>query len=273
MENCFAPFIIIRRNQQLPFKPLKNIMLSKIPFLLFAVSFCCLVSAGPFLNDQRSYPRFRLAEKEKGPFIDSLFANKGLRPNRSLLYLRVFKKNGQIELWARDKSRRNYELIRTYDICASSGDLGPKRQIGDGQVPEGAYFISAFNPVSSFYLSLGVSYPNRSDRILGKSDNPGGDIFIHGNCVTIGCMPIQDYYIKELYVICAIARDNGQGEIPVHIFPTRMDDAGMKYLSEYNPDPGLQLFWKNIRPIYLLFEQKRELPRVTVDKKGRYTAE
>jgi hypothetical protein len=40
-------------------------------------------------------------------------------------------------------------------------------------------------------------YPNESDRILGERKNQGGDIFPHGNCVTIGCLPITDGGIKE----------------------------------------------------------------------------
>ena len=249
-------------------------MTLRIPLIaILILSQCFLLFAGQFLDGQRKYQRFKVAEKEKSAFIDSLFVRKGLQQKRSLVYLRVFKYNGQIELWARDRDRQNYQLIRTYEICAASGDLGPKRKMGDGQVPEGAYVVSAFNPVSNFYLSLGVSYPNQSDRILGKGNNLGGSICIHGNCVTIGCIPIQDYYIKELYAICVYARDNGQKAIPVHIFPARMDDAGMTYLSENYPDQALQKFWKNIRPFYLLFEQKRELPRISVDKKGNYIAE
>jgi murein L,D-transpeptidase YafK len=248
-------------------------MTSRIPIIgVLILSQFFLLSAGQFLDEQRKYQRFKLAEKEKGEFIDSLFTRKGLTVAHSVLYLRVFKYNAQIELWARDRDQLNYQLVRTYKICASSGDLGPKRRIGDGQVPEGAYVIRNFNPVSSFYLSLGLNYPNQSDRIAGKGNHLGGDIFIHGDCVTIGCMPIQDYFIKELYAICVYARDNGQKEIPVHIFPTRMDDRGMKFLADNYPDNALQGFWKSIRPIYLLFEQKHELPVVSIDKKGNYSA-
>jgi murein L,D-transpeptidase YafK len=74
--------------------------------------------------------------------------------------------------------------------------LGPKRRKGDGQVPEGLYVIDTFNPNSIFYLSLGINCPNASDRVLGKGEL-GGDIFIHGNRVTIGCIPIRDYPIKR----------------------------------------------------------------------------
>jgi len=49
----------------------------------------------------------------------------------------------------------------------ASGKLGPKRQQGDMQIPEGFYHISGFNPASNFYLSLRINYPNPSGA-LGK---------------------------------------------------------------------------------------------------------
>ncbi len=52
-----------------------------------------------------------------------------------------------------------------------AGTLGPKRMQGDYKVPEGFYYINEFNPKSSFHLSLGLNYPNASDRILGDSFN------------------------------------------------------------------------------------------------------
>jgi murein L,D-transpeptidase YafK len=67
-----------------------------------------------------------------------------------------------------------------------------------------------FNPQSNFYLSLHVSYPNAADRVLGSKQNLGGDIFLHGNCVTTGCILITDGGIKEVYwwrSWCAL-RDN-----------------------------------------------------------------
>ena len=44
-------------------------------------------------------------------------------------------------------------------------------------------------------------YPNSSDKILGKHGNLGDNIFIIGNCVTWGCIPITRDEIKELYLI------------------------------------------------------------------------
>src|SRR5690606_11025729 len=103
------------------------------------------------------------------------------------------------------KNGEKFTLVKTYPVCSSSGLPGPKRKKGDRQTPEGFYHIDRFNPQSAFHLSLGINYPNSSDKILGHSD-PGGDIFIHGSCVTIGCVPLTDDLIKEVYVLAVEAK-------------------------------------------------------------------
>jgi hypothetical protein len=99
-----------------------------------------------------------------------------------------FQKGTTTGTLGRGVTGKAYALVKTYPICATSGRLGPKRVFGDEQVPEGFYELDWFNPQSNFYLGLHVSDPNESDRILGSRKNPGGDIFLHRNCVTIGCL-------------------------------------------------------------------------------------
>src|SRR5690606_7945323 len=136
----------------------------------------------------------------------------------------------------------------SYPICARSGILGPKEKQGDGQVPEGFYYINRFNPVSNFHLSLGINYPNEADSRRNPKGNLGGDIFIHGSCVTIGCLPLTDNLIKEVYLLSIHAYANGQTKIPVYIFPFRMtDDQMMTYISQYSDNPSLVNFWKNLK--------------------------
>lgn len=88
------------------------------------------------------------------------------------------------------------------------------------QVPECFYNIEIFNPASSYYLSLGINYPNLSDKIKGEKSKLGGDIFIHGSTVTIGCILITDDKIKEVYIYSIYAKENGQNKIP---FPFKND--------------------------------------------------
>jgi len=112
-----------------------------------------------------------------------------------------------------------YQLIKQYPFTAFSGKLGPKLKEGDKQIPEGIYKIEYLNPNSSYYLSLKVSYPNQFDISKSKLDDIkdiGGDIFIHGKAVTIGCIPLGDEAIEEVFIL---AQKAFQKEIKVIISP------------------------------------------------------
>ena len=105
-----------------------------------------------------------------------------------------------------------YKLLKTYDFTAFSGKLGPKLKEGDRQIPEGIYQIEYLNPNSSYYLSMKVNYPNDFDKqkgIVDRRTNLGSDIFIHGRSVTIGCIPIGDEAIEEVFFLSAKAIGRG----------------------------------------------------------------
>ena len=99
-----------------------------------------------------------------------------------------------------------------YPMTGFSGTLGPKLKEGDGQIPEGVYGIEYLNPNSSFYLSMKVSYPNDADRQRAKEDGRtdlGGDIMIHGSNATVGCVPIGDDAIEDVfYLVNAVGIKN-----------------------------------------------------------------
>lgn len=220
------------------------------------------------LVDQLDSPEERVArareEKETG--LRGRFKEAGVAYPAKRLFFRAFKRERELELWAGD-GQGSLKLIRTYQVAAASGELGPKRKEGDRQVPEGIYVIDRFNPRSSFHLSLGLNYPNASDRIRSDKKKPGGDIFIHGDQRSIGCLAMTDPIIREIY-ICAL---DAQRPIAVHIFPTRLDAAGMRALaSEYASQPELVTFWRELQPIYAAFEKNRQVPKVSVDASGAY---
>lgn len=116
-----------------------------------------------------------------------------------------------------DKRRRTLTLLagqerlRTYRIHLGFAPVGHKVRSGDGRTPEGVYYIDRRNPLSDFYLSLGISYPNPTDlarsRALGVE--PGGDIFIHGGPTrradrnkrdwTAGCIAVSDTEIEQIW--------------------------------------------------------------------------
>ena len=136
-------------------------------------------------NSQLSFSRVAQAYAKYNDTLKRLFASRALSYPPKDIYIREFKSQNEMELWARDGANDQYKLIKLYRVCALSGILGPKRFEGDRQVPEGSYFIEDFNPQSDFYLSMLINYPNYSDIILGDKKKPGGDIYIHGglrNC-------------------------------------------------------------------------------------------
>ncbi len=224
---------------------------------------------------QRAIPRMVDQLHRKEDTLARQFREKGLVWPARFIYIRSFKYDSQLEVWVKNTRDEKYRLFKTYKVCAMAGTLGPKRMAGDYQVPEGFYYINEFNPRSEYHLSLGLNYPNASDRILSDSLQPGGDIYIHGSCVTTGCIPITDAQIEELYVLAANARDNGQDFIPVHIFPVNFNnnrsvDYLNKYLqtfSEYTP------FARSMRSAFYYFEKYRQVPFVMVNGKGEYVTE
>ena len=107
---------------------------------------------------------------------------------------------------------RNNSMLKAYRIRLGFSPKGHKLREGDGKTPEGKYYITHKNPHSKFYLSLGINFPNKSDkkRALKKGHNPGSDIFIHGlgkkNIFlhylfdwTEGCIAVTNKDIKEIY--------------------------------------------------------------------------
>ncbi|WP_165871525.1 energy transducer TonB [Flaviaesturariibacter flavus] len=225
-----------------------------------------------FITYQKTLSRPSDAMRHKIDTLQKQFAAKGLEWPAKNIYIRSFKYDSQLEVWVKGEKKEPFKLFKTYRVCAMAGALGPKRMQGDYQVPEGFYFINEFNPNSQFHLSLGLNYPNASDRILSDSLQPGGDIYIHGSCVTTGCIPLTDTYIEELYVLAAFARDAGQEFIPVHIFPVRYSNKkSAEYLKSLTKtDNELKVFAENLERVYDHFEATKSLPVIMTNSRGEY---
>lgn len=223
-----------------------------------------------FFEKQLKFERVAHAYASKGKEVDKLLSAKGINTADFDLFLRALKQEKKLETWAKNKSQTAYKLLKTYDFCVLSGVLGPKRRSGDKQVPEGVYQVTNFNPQSEYHLSFKVNYPNQSDLVLSDKKNPGSDIYIHGDCVSIGCIPLGDDNIEELYLLAAKARNAGR-PIHVHIFPAHLDEDSFTTLKDkYKEDKNLLSFWANLKPIYDSFEKSKKLPAVSVDSKGKY---
>ena len=148
--------------------------------------------------------------------------------------VRVYKSKHKMEMLFKG------EVTKVYSVMLGRGGMGPKRQKGDLKVPEGKYFLDYKNPNSSFYRSIHISYPNRSDidRAAQLGLNPGGDIFIHGmpnyfpefpiamedslkelllgfSDWTAGCVAVLNYEMKEIWENVKVE----SGRIPITIYP------------------------------------------------------
>ncbi len=244
-------------------------------YCVLQISFCLAylfvqnTSAEDFRTEQNKYIRVRNAYREKEASLKHSLLQAGLPYPPKEIFIRIFKTEMILELWIRCHNSDTFQIFKEYKICASSGEIGPKRKQGDEQVPEGFYFIDGFNPNSNFHLSLKINYPNESDRIIGVKGSLGGNICIHGNCVTIGCIPITDDCIKEVYLLAVEARTSGQKRIPVYIFPARFKD-GIQILQNNSRNKRLIDFWLNLKTGYDYFEKHKALPKINVKKDGTY---
>jgi hypothetical protein len=212
-------------------------------------------------------PLARIAEAEaaKLSVVKGLFAAAHVTFPPAQMLLRAFKKEKRVELWAASRAGGAMAHVTTYEICRASGELGPKRQEGDWQVPEGFYTLGDYTPATGYYLAMLVSYPNLSDRILGDKQHPGNEIMIHGRCASVGCLAMSDERIQEIWVAAAALRNAG-GVVHLHIFPSR-DMAG---LVRNAPDDATRAFWANLAEGLDFFAAQRRQPVVRVDAEGRY---
>ncbi len=227
-------------------------------------------TAGTFLSRQLKAPRVRAALHARGGDVrDAFLRADAAWPPRGL-FLRGFKLEGVLEVWAGHRTEDRSVRIWTLPLCDLSGDLGPKRREGDGQTPEGFYRIDRFNPRSSYHLSLGLNYPNAVDRARTPGGDPGSDIFVHGSCVTIGCLTIEDEPIERVYLAAVMARDRGQRHLPVHLFPCRFGQSRCEDAlgDRGRTRPDLVAFWDTLRSAYQVFESSRTVPDVRATRSG-----
>lgn len=241
-------------------------------FLCIAIFNTSFVVEKDFLEKQKSNSRVKTAYADKEKLLTQRLTPFNVSLNNINILIAAFKAEQQMVVYIKKPSDARYQRFASYDICSRSGTLGPKRLRGDGQVPEGFYYIDRFNPASSFYLSLGLNYPNQADKIRAGKSDPGNDIFIHGSCVTIGCMPMTDNFIKEIYILALQAHHSGQQRVPVYVFPYRFDGVSATAFAEpYQQDKSTIAFWNTLRTGYNRFISTKQELAIRIDNKGAYT--
>jgi murein L,D-transpeptidase YafK len=243
-----------------------------IPVLILILLSPCTYSQNSFTDPEKSLFSTANILNSKQDNLQKEFKAKGLDWPAKYVYIRSFKYDAQLEVWVKNEAKDKYRLFKTYKVCMQSGTMGPKRLQGDYQVPEGFYYINEFNPHSNYHLSLRLNYPNASDRILSDSLRPGNAIFIHGSCVSVGCIPVTDNDIEEIYLLTSFARANGEDFIPVHVFPIRYNQRkSLEYFKQSSKNnPTLQKFGMQLKDAFDKFEDTRQVPLVLIDKKGDY---
>ncbi|MBB2972500.1 murein L,D-transpeptidase family protein [Mesorhizobium sp. RMAD-H1] len=200
------------------------------------------------------------AEKPLPQKIVAKIKAKGMTTTSPIM-IRIFKEEGQLEVWKR-KDNGRYDVIATYDICKWSGKLGPKYIEGDRQAPEGFYTVrpAQMNPRSSYYLSFNIGFPNAYDRVNGRT---GQHLMVHGACSSSGCYSMTDEQVAEIYAFARDAFRGGQTAFQIQAFPFRMTAANM---ARYRNDPNYP-FWKMLKEGYDLFEITKVPPKVDVCEK------
>jgi murein L,D-transpeptidase YafK len=195
------------------------------------------------------------------PRVERQLAAKGLRLGAPV-FMRVFKLPKQLEVWVRNGEQ--FELFKTYPICTYSGTVGPKLLEGDQQSPEGFYTVSGgqLNPASRYHLSFDIGYPNAVDR---ENKRTGGDVMVHGKCLSQGCFAMGNLQIEEIYLLTYQAFLQGQQQVSIHIFPFRMTKENI----DRNKNSPWAAFWENLKEGYDAFESTHNVPFIGADK-GKY---
>lgn len=138
-------------------------------------------------------------------------------PPKQLAFVGL-KQEKLLEIYAR-QGTNGFKFVRAYPVLAASGVAGPKLREGDRQVPEGIYGIEWLNPNSSYHLSMRISYPSAFDREQAAKEQRtklGGDIMIHGDARSVGCLAMGDEAAEDFFVLAA---DTGIENITVVLSP------------------------------------------------------
>lgn len=224
-----------------------------------------------FKDEQLRKRRIRKAYEEKEQALLQSAQALGFGTLQNYLYIRVFKKEGEVEAWLSPKGGNGeFQLFKTYKLCAKSGGLGPKMKRRDDNIPEGFYTLTEFDARDgSDYAAMTISYPNAAD--LNRGADKGGQVDIRGGCdPDRGNMPLTEDGIKELYILAVEAKNIGQ-DIPVHIFPQKLSDGNFEFMqTEYGGGGKLLELWGSMKPAYDYFTYLRKLPQAQPKADGTY---
>ncbi len=212
-------------------------------------------------------------------------------PPNFVLY-RAFKHEKEFEIWAGNNRTDTLKLLATIPICAVDNIPGPKLQRGDGKTPEGYYNCSMmygssygfmwiklnYSEIDNFGVpqngssfKLFADYPyqidkNRTRKHVGAV-SPGGEICLHGNCVTAGCISFENRNFLPVFLTSAHHNKKYYGHPKIHIFPFRFTQElkiqQSKKVTSNMKSEDLINFWDDIELGYKLFNKTHKAIKVT----------
>ena len=241
--------------------PPRGVALLKRPFaralLASAAVFAAIALAGCDADSISPTGRAQAPLSEK-TLAD--MASKNMDKDSPIL-ARIFKEEAEMEIWKKNRDG-DYALLKTYPICKWSGDLGPKKKVGDRQAPEGFYTITPgqMNPNSNYYLAFNTGFPNAYDRAWGYT---GSDLMVHGDCSSRGCYAMTDEQIQEIYALARESFFGGQKAFQLQAYPFRMTAMNM---AKHRNNPNFA-FWKMLKEGYDHFNASHQEPKVAVCEK------
>jgi len=210
-----------------------------------------------------------VALQNKEEMLREVLKRKGVSYPPARVYLRAFNDTRELELWVGAAKGEAFEtLIKSYKLCASD-DPRAKRA---PPFFNGLYEIKQFYPKDFRYtMALKVDLPNAVDTELLKV-KPTKDVgLIRGGCANTGAYHLGYEGIQEIYVLAMEARAQGQQHIPVHLFPTRMTEEGMKKLKRTTGSQRRRrAVYAQMKQMYDHFEETHTLLGFQVDPSVGY---
>ncbi len=244
-------------------------------------------------SDERtpSYIKKRLA-KLIGESVKEKCIEIGVNYPPKFVMYRFFKLEGEFEIWVANRRSDTLKMLALIPVCAADFTPGTKLREGDGKTPEGFFNstllygssysfmwmklnnkeIDDFGNVrkgSSFKICL--DYPLAIDRARTKkilpNYSPGGQICIHGNCVSAGCISFENKDFLPVFYTAATHNQSAYGKPKIHIFPFRFtpklkEKYSIKVHSKMSPEQLIE-FWNKIEKGYNLFEKNHKAMRTS----------
>jgi murein L,D-transpeptidase YafK len=198
-----------------------------------------------------------------------LLENSSLKYDDLDILFVAYKSELEFQFWAKSRNKdSSYKFINSYPITDSTVSIvGPKSKYGDSRTPEGIYSVIFYPSFrwSDFYLAFRIQYPNNLDLARRKYWNigakAGGDINLHGCCISIGCIPVGNPVVEEIFFV---TRENQirNSNISIMIFPFKFDNEDTKnsHYEKYGNNLKLIKFWRSLENCHKYFNTNLKIP-------------